>query len=162
MCKRYGILLCVTKIWTGIEVVITALTRNQVVLTGSWVRIPPCPPIMRVCSILQIRIYFSLFTGSFHSTHTNPGSPRYAKGTYCPADSISLFLTLSIQFHLAVNITVAFRGFHTHIIDAPALKGIYKFLRYGKLRLNHPFALRVLISIQLPLLGQCSIAQYIL
>ena len=24
--------------------VITALTRNQVVLTGSWVRIPPCPP----------------------------------------------------------------------------------------------------------------------
>ncbi len=29
---------------TGIEVVITALTRNQVVLTGSWVRIPPCPP----------------------------------------------------------------------------------------------------------------------
>ena len=27
-----------------IEVVITALTRNQVVLTGSWVRIPPLPP----------------------------------------------------------------------------------------------------------------------
>ena len=30
---------------TGIEVVITALTRNQVVRKGSWVRIPPCPPI---------------------------------------------------------------------------------------------------------------------
>ena len=27
-----------------IEVVITGLTRNQVVLTGSWVRIPPLPP----------------------------------------------------------------------------------------------------------------------
>ena len=27
-----------------IEVVITGLTRNQVVLTGSWVRIPPAPP----------------------------------------------------------------------------------------------------------------------
>lgn len=30
-------------IWRRIEVVITALTRNQVVLTGSWVRIPPSP-----------------------------------------------------------------------------------------------------------------------
>ena len=29
---------------SGIEVVITGLTRNQVVLTGSWVRIPPAPP----------------------------------------------------------------------------------------------------------------------
>ncbi len=28
-----------------IEVVITGLTRNQVVLTGSWVRIPPLPPL---------------------------------------------------------------------------------------------------------------------
>ena len=31
-------------IGSGIEVVITGLTRNQVVLTGSWVRIPPAPP----------------------------------------------------------------------------------------------------------------------
>ena len=31
-------------IWKRIEVVITGLTRNQVVLTGSWVRIPPLPP----------------------------------------------------------------------------------------------------------------------
>ena len=36
--------------------VITGLTRNQVVLTGSWVRIPPAPPsknpvTMRVCWI---------------------------------------------------------------------------------------------------------------
>ena len=30
--------------WRRIEVVITGLTRNQVVLTGSWVRIPPSPP----------------------------------------------------------------------------------------------------------------------
>ena len=29
---------------SGIEVVITALTRNQVVRKGSWVRIPPAPP----------------------------------------------------------------------------------------------------------------------
>ena len=41
---------------SGIEVVITGLTRNQVVLTGSWVRIPPAPPsknpvTMRVCWI---------------------------------------------------------------------------------------------------------------
>ena len=31
-------------LWKRIEVVITGLTRNQVVLTGSWVRIPPLPP----------------------------------------------------------------------------------------------------------------------
>ena len=34
-----------------IEVVITALTRNQVVLTGSWVRIPPLPP-MKTATLL--------------------------------------------------------------------------------------------------------------
>ena len=28
-----------------IEVVITALTRNQVACKGSWVRIPPLPPL---------------------------------------------------------------------------------------------------------------------
>ena len=31
-------------IWKRIEVVITALTRNQVARKGSWVRIPPLPP----------------------------------------------------------------------------------------------------------------------
>ena len=32
-------------LWTGIEVVITGLTRNQFVgNSGTWVRIPPCPP----------------------------------------------------------------------------------------------------------------------
>ena len=37
--------LCIQNlIWKRIEVVITGLTRNQVVLTGSWVRIPPAPP----------------------------------------------------------------------------------------------------------------------
>ncbi len=35
--------------------VITALTRNQVVLTGSWVRIPPLPPQSPVNS----RIYWT-------------------------------------------------------------------------------------------------------
>ena len=30
---------------TGIEVVITGLTRNQFVGNGTWVRIPPRPPI---------------------------------------------------------------------------------------------------------------------
>ena len=35
---------CGIGIGSGIEVVITGLTRNQVVLTGSWVRIPPAPP----------------------------------------------------------------------------------------------------------------------
>ena len=32
------------RIWKRIEVVITGLTRNQVVRKGSWVRIPPLPP----------------------------------------------------------------------------------------------------------------------
>ncbi len=32
---------------SGIEVVITALTRNQVARKGSWVRIPPAPPRRR-------------------------------------------------------------------------------------------------------------------
>ena len=48
-------------IWTGIEVVITGLTRNQFVgNSGTWVRIPPCPPNMpkppylrRFCFILH-------------------------------------------------------------------------------------------------------------
>lgn len=30
--------------WSSIEVVITSLTRNQVVRKGPWVRIPPAPP----------------------------------------------------------------------------------------------------------------------
>ena len=30
--------------WSGIEVVITGLTRNQFAFTGTWVRIPPAPP----------------------------------------------------------------------------------------------------------------------
>ena len=29
--------------------------------SGSWVRIPPCPPIMRVCLLLRTRIYFVFF-----------------------------------------------------------------------------------------------------
>ena len=29
--------------------------------SGSWVRIPPCPPIMRVCLLLRTRIYFMFF-----------------------------------------------------------------------------------------------------
>ncbi len=32
-------------IWRGIEVVITGRTRNAFVLTDTWVRIPPSPPI---------------------------------------------------------------------------------------------------------------------
>ena len=32
------------EIWTGIEVVITGLTRNQFEGNLTWVRIPPCPP----------------------------------------------------------------------------------------------------------------------
>ena len=31
-------------VWSGIEVVVTSLTRNQVVRKGTWVRIPPSPP----------------------------------------------------------------------------------------------------------------------
>ena len=31
-------------VWSGIEVVITGLTRNQFAFTGTWVRIPPAPP----------------------------------------------------------------------------------------------------------------------
>ena len=31
-------------VWSGIEVVVTSLTRNQVVRKGTWVRIPPAPP----------------------------------------------------------------------------------------------------------------------
>ena len=38
-----GIIRC-ELIWSGIEVVITALTRNQVTGNRPWVRIPPAPP----------------------------------------------------------------------------------------------------------------------
>ena len=37
-----GIIRC-ELIWSGIEVVITALTRNQVTGNRPWVRIPPAP-----------------------------------------------------------------------------------------------------------------------
>ena len=42
--------------WSGIEVVITGLTRNQLYLTVPWVRIPPTPPSKkpvnsRVCGL---------------------------------------------------------------------------------------------------------------
>ena len=37
-------------IWRSIEVVITGRTRNAFAFTGTWVRIPPSPPVfMRVC-----------------------------------------------------------------------------------------------------------------
>ena len=32
------------QLWSGIEVVITGLTRNQLYLWVPWVRIPPAPP----------------------------------------------------------------------------------------------------------------------
>ncbi len=51
------LILSLTYIRIGIEVVITALTRNQVVLTGSWVRIPPYPP----------KIPFTIVDGIFSS-----------------------------------------------------------------------------------------------
>ena len=35
------------KTWRRIEVVVTSLTRNQVVRKGTWVRIPPSPPRRR-------------------------------------------------------------------------------------------------------------------
>ena len=34
--------------WRRIEVVITSSTRNRVVLTGTWVRIPPSPPFRQI------------------------------------------------------------------------------------------------------------------
>ena len=38
--------------WSGIEVVITGLTRNQLVgFTGTWVRIPPAPHELSTCII---------------------------------------------------------------------------------------------------------------
>ena len=37
--------------------VITGLTRNQVVLTGSWVRIPPLPPLKKESSIGRLFFY---------------------------------------------------------------------------------------------------------
>ena len=62
--------------WRRIEVVITSLTRNQVVLRGSWVRIPPSPlfltvPIKKIkftlykevnlCYYIGIANYYSLW-----------------------------------------------------------------------------------------------------
>ena len=37
-------MLYLIPLWKRIEVVITSRTRNAVVLTGTWVRIPPLPP----------------------------------------------------------------------------------------------------------------------
>ena len=49
--------------------VITGLTRNQVVLTGSWVRIPPLPPNLR-CASRAPQVFFCLkleaYTESCH------------------------------------------------------------------------------------------------
>ena len=48
--------------------VITALTRNQVALTGSWVRIPPPPPARRKRHIACDEFFM------LHG-HQGPGSP---------------------------------------------------------------------------------------
>ena len=73
--------------WSGIEVVITGLTRNQVVLTGSWVRIPPAPPsknpvTMRGSGFFLFCARFKnhpIFGCSFHSFGKNSSCfiPRF-------------------------------------------------------------------------------------
>ena len=45
-------------IWTGIEVVITGLTRNQLYLTVPWVRIPPCPPKKGKAPVWVLFLFF--------------------------------------------------------------------------------------------------------
>ena len=47
--------------WTGIEVVITGLTRNQFVgNSGTWVRIPPRPP-NKVLALCKNLVFYVLF-----------------------------------------------------------------------------------------------------
>ena len=45
--------------WRRNEEVITSLTRNQVALTGSWVRIPPSPPSQQWFPLLA---FYALWT----------------------------------------------------------------------------------------------------
>lgn len=44
-------------VWRRIEVVVTSLTRNQVVRKGTWVRIPPSPPKVHR-NLNELRWYF--------------------------------------------------------------------------------------------------------
>ena len=45
--------------WSGIEVVITALTRNQVGGNVSWVRIPLTPENLKAVSFVCFEVFFS-------------------------------------------------------------------------------------------------------
>ena len=60
-----GIIRC-ELIWSGIEVVITALTRNQVTGNRPWVRIPPAPPHHNPNLDTRLGLCFFGFKSLFH------------------------------------------------------------------------------------------------
>ena len=56
--------------------VITSATRNRVVLTGTWVRIPPSPPLSRFLEFPKTSIFCF---GTFLGTHKLMASARVSK-----------------------------------------------------------------------------------
>ena len=67
----------------SIEVVITALTRNQVVRKGSWVRIPPSPPIVSLsekeCAYRGVAQMVALLNGVQEAAGSTPVTPTNEK-----------------------------------------------------------------------------------
>ena len=45
-CFHYDTIRIRIAAWKSIEVVVTSCTRNAVVRKGTWVRIPPLPPVL--------------------------------------------------------------------------------------------------------------------
>lgn len=58
---RHSMLYYHSAVWSGIEVVITGLTRNQLGRKVSWVRIPPAPPSDKGCCMS----FFTIMQQSF-------------------------------------------------------------------------------------------------
>ncbi len=56
MCSRQ----IPSEIRSGIEVVITGLTRNQFVSNHTWVRIPPAAPTIETCFLIRSKAGFFL------------------------------------------------------------------------------------------------------
>lgn len=79
-------------IWRRIEVVVTSLTRNQVVRKGTWVRIPPLPPEKP-----QKRLFLGLFSILLHGALTVccPAALLPGAGIYTPDRSWFLLLKTS-------------------------------------------------------------------
>ena len=99
--------------WRRIEVVITSSTRNRVVLTGTWVRIPPSPPFRQIK-----RSLLTIFTSArtFYRMNLFMITPFYFSYFEYPFSSPYLLRYVSINkpFNCTLVYTLFFLPFFLH------------------------------------------------